>query len=367
MVDADGHVFETFPLWEQLRDEYMPAAYAEAFGALLKHAQERFGRDQVPTIHIWGAEGREPHLSRGRPLGLQASDIPVSFDVEGRLRDMDLEGIDVAVVYPTTIASFCALESPRLERAIYAAYNRWISSYCDHQPDRLKYVAVVPLRDLEGGALDVRQAAADPNLVGLYCQTHIGTTQLDQPHFAPLWETAQDLGLPVAIHHAGAAMPPWGLGLFEMGDNWFLQHAAANPLEQMRAIATVVGGGVMERYPQLQVAFLEAGCGWLPYWLDRLDEHRELMPHCVPVMERDATEVFAGGRCFISFEPDEGMLPNVIAHLGDDAIVFASDYPHFDCEYPDSAKTVAERTDLSDASKGKLLSGNAKRLYPRLA
>ena len=69
---------------------------------------------------------------------------------------------------------------------------------------------------------------------------------------------------------------------------------------------------------------------------------------------------------FISFEPDERMLPYAIQHLGDDVLVFASDYPHFDGSFPDSVRTVVQRDDITSAGKRKLLGDNARRLYPRL-
>ena len=384
VIDADGHVFETFELWQRLREDYMPTAEGEAFGAVLKRAQDGWkGGPDVPTPFIWEVEGNTPMLNRSRPLGPDSDVAHLTyagegrkpgteaardiFDGHGRLRDMDREGIDVMVIYPSTIASFCALESRAVEASIYHAYNRWISDHCQADPARLKYVGVVSLTDIEAGVAELRRAAQDPLMVGMYCQTHMGETQLDHPRFHPLWDAAQELNLPAVIHHASAALPPYGLGMFEMNDCWFLQHASSNPFEQMRAIATMIGGGVFERFPKLQVAFLEAGCGWLPYWLDRLNEHHELMSYAVPQMTRSASEVFASGRCYISFEPEERMLPSVLKHVGDDKVVYASDYPHFDCDFPDSVRKVVERSDIGGESKRKILSENAKRLYPRLA
>src|SRR5205823_1334037 len=133
----------------------------------------------------------------------------------------------------------------------------------------------------------------------------------------------------------------------------FLQHASSNPMEMMRAMATMIGGGVFERFPDLRVTYLESGCGWLPFWLERLDEHLELMPESVPFLKHEPSEVFKS-HCYISFEPDEYMLPHVARCVGDERIVYASDYPHFDAKFPYSVKEVAERRDLSDETKAKL-------------
>ena len=128
----------------------------------------------------------------------------------------------------------------------------------------------------------------------------------------------------------------------------------------------MTGGGVFERFPNLRVAFLEAGCGWLPFWLERLDSHFHLMPESVPLLSQEPSRFFKSGNCFISFDPDEAMLPHVIDYVGGDRIVYASDYPHYDGRFPDSVKLVAERDDLTADAKAKLLSQNARALYPRL-
>ena len=76
-----------------------------------------------------------------------------------------------------------------------------------------------------------------------------------------------------------------------MSNNLFMQHSATNPFEVMRGIAALIGGGVMDIFPKLRVAFLEAGVGWLPFWMERLDEHYELMPEYVPFLRRKPSEV----------------------------------------------------------------------------
>ena len=103
------------------------------------------------------------------------------------------------------------------------------------------------------------------------------------------------------------------------------------------AAVSLIYGGVLERYPGLRVAFLEAGCGWLPFWLERMDDHYE------KGLERDfgAANVltmppsdYFRRQCFVSADADEAMLEHVIAVLGDDRIVFSTDYPHPDSKYP---------------------------------
>ena len=122
-------------------------------------------------------------------------------------------------------------------------------------------------------------------------------------------------------------------------------------------------GGILHRFPKLRVAFLEANTGWLPFWLDRLDEHWELTPEQAPIIDRKPSEYFLSGRCFVGADPDERGVAHVVNSLGEDVVVYASDYCHWDCAFPDTVKIVTERTDISQSAKRKILLDNARRLY----
>ena len=141
-------------------------------------------------------------------------------------------------------------------------------------------------------------------------------------------------------------------------------HALTHPLGNMMGIMCFTVGGVLHRFPKLRVAFMESGCGWLPFWLERLDEHWERMPEQAPGIDRKPSEYFMDGRCFIGCDPDERTLGATVQLLGDRRIVYASDYYHWDCRFPDSARLIVERTDISDDNKRRILSENARELYP---
>ena len=102
--------------------------------------------------------------------------------------------------------------------------------------------------------------------------------------------------------------------------------------------------------------------GWLPFWLERIDDHWEQMPEYAPHIDQPPSSYFKG-RCFLTMEPGEAMVPYLAESVGDDVICYSSDYCHWDCEFPDSVKLVEERSDLSDDYKAKLFAGNAARLY----
>ena len=106
-----------------------------------------------------------------------------------------------------------------------------------------------------------------------------------------------------------------------------------------------------------------AGCGWAAYWVERLDEHFERRSREMPKMTKEATEYFADGNLFLSAEPDEKLIPVVAAQLGNQSVLYSSDYPHTDSKFPYSVKTVRERVDLSEDLMSRLLAGNAARYY----
>lgn len=127
------------------------------------------------------------------------------------------------------------------------------------------------------------------------------------------------------------------------------------------AVLSLICGGVLERHPRLRVAFLESGAGWIAHWLERLDHHVKYWGHASLKLPLKPSEYFLR-QCWISADPDEAVLPGIIQVLGDDNIVFASDYPHPDAKFPGVVDELASREDLSESSKTKILSRNAARL-----
>jgi predicted TIM-barrel fold metal-dependent hydrolase len=109
---------------------------------------------------------------------------------------------------------------------------------------------------------------------------------------------------------------------------------------------------------------MEAGCGWLPFWLERLDEHYELMPDQAPNIDRPPSEyLLDSNRCFIGVECTDTFIPFVARTLGQGIVTYASDYCHFDSAFPDTVRMIVEREDLTEDEKARILAGNASVLY----
>src|SRR5260370_40158729 len=134
----------------------------------------------------------------------------------------------------------------------------------------------------------------------------------------------------------------------------------------MGKMGALIGSGVMDRYPSLRIATLEDGHGWLPVWIARLDEHAETIKAALPALRQRPSEYVTSGRYFQSIEIPEGAaLTNAVAELlGDEVLMYASDYPHGESHFPKSTG-IALGWDMPEERNRKLLWYNACRLYAR--
>ena len=355
IVDADGHIVEPADLWE-------------------KYTEGKF-RDEAPRIVIdnkgkqrWMIAGRLFHVPEGKACGFPGGERleqrpKGAFDGKVRLQDMDRDGIDIAVVFPTAASLVRGANSARAEAAYVRAYNNWLKDYCSADPSRLKGVAVIPMRDVEEAVSEIERVAKFGNFVGMVIPGLTDDKHLDDPSFGPMWAAAQAADLTVSIH-AATGLPPI-VPVTERFDNFFLTHMFSHPVAQMIAIATIFAGGVLDKYQKLKFVFLESGIGWVPWWIERLDEHYEKLPHLVPNAKRMPREHLKGPRIYYSCDPDETSLPDAFSQLGDDRIVYASDYPHWDMR-PASVKMIKDRSDISEAQKKKLFTENPLALFSRI-
>ena len=352
VIDADAHVIEPLSIYP----EYVDPRW----------------RERVPTGRPYKM------LNVGRPLGMPdaTDEVPRplensatlpggSYDPHVRIKDMDREGIDVGVCFPSLATSLCCLEDIGLEAAMLTAYNRWMADHCAPYPDRLKGVLMTTMRDMTLAVEEIRRCAREPWVVGICVSGHMDDKNLDHPFFHPLWAEAQAQGLPILVH-AGTARPPYPLGTFELGENLFLLHSMQHPLEQQRAVAALIGGGVLDRFPEVRFGFLESGCGWVPWFMERLDERFEKLRHHVPLCKKSPREHMTGPQCFFACDPDESSVEHFVKVMGEDRLIYASDYPHWDAKFPDTVTMLASRTTLTEAQKAKILGANAKRLFTRL-
>ncbi len=224
----------------------------------------------------------------------------------------------------------------------------------------MRFVAKLPMIDPEAAAAELRRAVEQHGAVGAVVTQHVRDKNLDHPDFDVVWRAAETLDVPVCVHGGGQGVDQVPVGIDRFATRLEI-HAFSHPVGAMLAMDAFLVGGILHRFPRLRAAFLEAGVGWVPFWLERLDEHYELMPEQAPRIDRPPSEYFHG-RCFVGTDPDERGLAYA-ADLVGDAVVYASDYCHWDCKFPDTVSIIEARDDLSEDAKRKLLAENASRLY----
>src|SRR5581483_46619 len=283
-------------------------------------------------------------------------------DLDRRLADMDAEGIDVQVLFGGLIIGLTSYDDAGFALDVARAYNDWLlTKVCGHAPDRLKGVATVPLQDVDRSVEEARRAAGI-GAVAVTIPPVVGAANLDDPVLLPFFEACASLDLAVAVHSApGMNLPLPGAERF---DNYAQVHCLSFPVDQMVAFTALAMGGVLDRFPALRVAFLESGTGWVPYFVHRMHEHHEKRPELLPGMTTDPRELLARGQCYFSFEAEEPMLAACVEQLGDNWLVYASDYPHWDSDFPGTVDEVRRQAaPLGDDVTAKLLGHNARRLY----
>jgi predicted TIM-barrel fold metal-dependent hydrolase len=360
--------------------------------AILDKYLSRAEKDRLTGWERYRATGRNGHVtytkgqrSYRRKLGAATSDETpggymagftgvarerqpspvVDADPSARIADMDLEGVEVNLTLPSGwFGTWTAGDDVALEMAMYRAYHRWMADYCGAFPRRLGGVILAGSRDIAGSLAELRRCGSADWAWGVMVYAPFGVP-LDHPDLEPVYAAAAELDLAIVLH-TFTVMPPYAPGGLDTWDNLWLQRSAAHPWCGMRNMAALIGSGVMDRYPALRIATLEAGHGWLPFWIARLDEHAETIKAALPQLKHRPSEYVTSGRYFQSIEIPEGaLLTNAVADLlGDEVLMYASDYPHGESHFPQSAGIV-RGWKMADDRKRKLLWDNACRLYAR--
>jgi len=350
VIDVDGHVFEPDDLWV----EYLPTRFHERRPRLVHD-------ERGTTRYLLEGHLIPPGTGRGAwvPEGIREASAlrDGATDPHARLADMDLDGIDIAVLYGAASLGFYALADPELTIACCRAYNDWLHDYCAADPARLKGTPTLPLASIADACAEARRAVTDLGFVSLTLPCAVGKRNLDDPALDPLYSLAEELDVPLGFHAGGAR-----LAHHRFTDAYAQLHAFEFPANIMFAVTTLVCGGVLARHPHLRVALLEAGVGWAPYYFERLDEHYEHRAHEMPEIDRPPSTFLEDGRLVVSTEGEAG-LAHAMRTLGAQTVVWASDYPHWDAEFPGSVAKVTSPGDLTETELRALFDSNPRRLY----
>jgi len=294
-----------------------------------------------------------------RPL---AEAQPGGSDPVARLADMDAEGIDQAVLYPTIGLYFSVVDDPGTAVRLAAAYNDWLAGYCAADPARLFGAAMLPLQDPGAAARELGRAVTELGFVGGFVRPNpCRGRSLSHRAYDVVWDAAEELDVPIGVHEGSSVIVPT-LGS-DRPFNPLILHAVSHSFEEMLACAQLIAFGVLERHPGLRVVFLESSGGWAPFWIERLDEQAESFGGFCPDLRLRPSEYFAR-QCAISFEVDERTLPALVPFVGADRVVWGSDYPHHDATFPGAVDSLRRTlAPCPTAVQAKVLGLNARGIH----
>jgi len=362
VVDADGHCNEP----EEGLARWMPAEYASRVPVRIK---DNLGHPRIIFEgRVWakseglgpGVSGPfAPHIERSRP-GMQ--------DPLQRLPDMDAEAIDVAVIFGTSIAlTVNGLRDKGLAAATCHAVNQWLLEYVSADRKRLKGVGLIPCQDPPAAAKEL-EFLAQHGIVTAMLPTNVYGINMGDRRFDPIYATAAEIGMPLSVHPQTGHDGQYGVsGVMGAGSERMEKYSyvrmTAFPFEAMIAMMHMIGEGVFDRYPKLKVAYMEGACGWLPFWAERLDEHFEKLRPQWSLLQRKPSEVIKSDQIAVTCEPEESLLPYVLETMGSAQVMYASDYAHWDCEFPESVRIVERIPGLSEHQRLRVLGQNAIRWF----
>ena len=362
VIDTDAHQMEPPGMWK----DYIAPAFA----------------DRAPSIDDMG-NGRVGMCVEGQPITKQDGSYPMhskefleaaakgmekhektraaGFRPEARLADMDRYGVDVQVLYPTVGGQILGKEfsDPELLAAVCAAYNDWSREYCSRATERLRWAAMLPMQAADLAVEEALRAAAN-GAAGFYVRPNpVAGRNLHHEDNDPVWTAIEDLGLPVCIHDSGSPyLPSFG----DRMETHTSGHILAHPFEAMAAMTCLIWFGVIERHPSLRVVHVEADGGWLPYWLQRMEQHWQFSGNAEhPLLKRRPTEYFKSN-FLVACRGDEMTLPAVCELVGDDYLAFNTDYPHPDGTWPTGLADL-ENQPLPAESIKKIFWDNAAPLF----
>jgi predicted TIM-barrel fold metal-dependent hydrolase len=328
IIDADGHLNEP----EREIRRMMPECYQDY---------------ELPQVA--GSSSWDRYL--GGTVGKHNDDPHV------QLKDMDVEGIDVQVIFPSGL-SLSSWKNGGAATSHAKAYNDWMAEFCSVDPNRLKAVAQVALQDVKSAIREAHRAVEELGCVAVMMPTNVLDQDIGERQFWPFYEAIQGIDATLAVHGGiNAAERMFG----RFSHSFIAVHTVAFPFECMTAVTGLVYAGVPEMFPNLKIAILEGCVGWVPFLMDRMDEEFEIRGREAPLLKRKPSEYMA--EFTYGFEIEESTLPLVIQRIGADKLVYASDYPHWDTSWPNSVKHFLSRTDISDQDKRKILGENPQRLY----
>ena len=359
MISSDSHMSEPLDLWVERIDK----AYRDRAP---RPIVDPAGKEMTLMTY----EGLPPHPigigvaasknvgDKGGPLanGGYGDARPGGWDPAERIKDNEMDGVEADVLYTTLGFRLFWLKDAGLQQACFRVYNDWLAEYCSYAPKRMAGLALISLYDPKEGAKELQRCTK----LGLKGAMVWSRPPENQPYsskiYDPFWAAAQELNLPVSLH---VVTGMGGIGRDDPGPDARYTVSVDVSHEIQVSLGMIILSGVLERFPNLTVISAEFHCGWIPYFLQRMDS------------------AAARGGFGLSLKPSEYFQRQIYATyiedpvgvgmrdlIGVDRIMWSSDYPHDGATWPDSQQYVdRDFPSASDEDRYRITRGNVAKLY----
>ncbi len=365
LISADSHVNEPGDLWVERIDTQF--------------------RDRAPRV-IENPPGLKPgayltlegippiHLAQGMGAGKKPDELPQFFqastyndrraggwDPAERTKDMDLDGVEVDVIYTTLGFRQFWLTDAGLQRACFRVYNDWLADYCAYAPKRLAGLALISLYDVAEGVKELGRCAKRGLKGALIWASPPESRPYSSPDYDPFWAAAQELEMPISLHSITGMGAESRLAIKTPLDRYVRSAVLCH--EVQRTLVVLIFAGVLERFPTLKVVSAENEVGWVPFFLQKLDQAQEEYRYLYPApLKRRPTEYFRR-QVFATFIDDPvGVVTREF--IGVENILWSSDYPHTVSTWPNSREVIArDFKNVPEKETRMIVRENAARLY----
>ncbi len=361
VISADSHVLEPPDLWTQ---QLARTAFADRAPRVATDASSRAemflleGLEPQP-VSLPGAAGKASEELR--ETGSFEEARRGGSDLEARLADQDVDGVDAEVLYPSIAMALTRVPDAALQLACARAYNDWLVDFCAPAPDRVAGLALVPTLDVDDSVAEASRAA-DAGLRGVLLPARPPEGHYGEGRFDPLWRCCAERRLPVSFHIAltgdPAGDPTLGSGIKMMTVMSVVQ-------AMQQTLSLFIFSGVFDRHPGLRVVSAEHDAGWVAHYAARLDQlfdrHRHWLGPDLTLAR--APSDYVRSNAWFTFQKDP-VAVETRARVGLGQLMWASDYPHSDSTWPHSRKVIERDFEgVPDDELAALVGGNAAALY----
>lgn len=301
-----------------------------------------------------------------------------SYEPKPRLRDMDVQGIDQVMIIPTDIDTYPWIQNAMGAKAMCKAYNDWAYDYCQEDPERLFFAALLPMQDPVFATQELYRVAEKGCRVGLIRPIDAMGNFPIQPKYSRLWRAMEETGVVYGMHPfpaLGALKPPGYSEQYSGAEliAWTasssgLPHSFLTNVQNFQAeaalwVTMVLMSGFFERYPKLNAAIFEASSTWLSFLVDECDKAYRLYRNDrrMAPLKRLPSETFFE-HCVTGFEGDE-VPPSRFPEFYENILAWSSDVYHHDGDDTWRAIDTMRKCELPESCQAKFLGGNARKMY----